>query len=556
MRRSFWLASGWWLAVVAWLNASHYLPWANFQSEWLALLGLVVMLTAVASRGEDWQMPRACVPVMLLCLVPLAQFAAGLLPFAGEAWVAVGYLLALAGAMSLGYRATMQDRPVAFPLGAIVWLPALLTAVIGLLQWLGYTWPLGTFAVHPDIGDRPMGNMAQPNQFATLLLMGAAALWFDYERGSLRGSVTGLAAGFCIALALLSQSRTALLSMAAIGFYGILKTLTGRTRLSAKALAVAAAVVIAGALAVKPINEVLLLAGNRGLAIGDLNTREVLWRQIISGIQAHPWVGYGWNQTHAAQVVGSAEHAGTMVIVYAHNLLLDLLAWCGVPLGLLVFASLALWLARRSVQANTGPAVAACAVLFPFSVHSLLEFPFAYSYFLIAAGLCAGCIEALVVPGHTIQVSRRLVASTAVMGFCALVLASFDYIRAEEDFRTLRFRNQRIGRPPEAYQEPAIHMLTQLRGFLDAVRIVPRKSMPDEEMELLRTVSARVPYPRLSYHYALALAYQGRTKDAEAQFKSLGRLYGALYLRRIASEYVRTREEDDPTLPELDLRAP
>ena len=57
---------------------------------------------------------------------------------------------------------------------------------------------------------------------------------------------------------------------------------------------------------------------------------------MIHAIAEEPWHGYGWNQTTAAQfrVVDSIHNKEW--VTSAHNLILDIFVWCGIPLGLLI----------------------------------------------------------------------------------------------------------------------------------------------------------------------------------------------------------------------------
>ena len=170
-----------------------------------------------------------------------------------------------------------------------------------------------------------------------------------------------------------------------------------------------------------------------------------------------PWFGYGWNQTAAAQIAVAGAHPGDMTFTYAHNIVLDLLLWNGLPLGILITLACGYWFVTRMLRARNVEAVYAMAALLPFAMHSMVEFPFAYAYFLITAGLLIGIVEASTARRPPITVSTRwLWPVLAVWAGVGSVIA-FEYFQVEEDFRIVRFENLRIGTTPSSYEVPEIH---------------------------------------------------------------------------------------------------
>jgi hypothetical protein len=88
-----------------------------------------------------------------------------------------------------------------------------------------------------------------------------------------------------------------------------------------------------------------------------------------------------------AYAVGAVAFPGAQPYTYAHNIILDLMVWCGIPTGILLTGIMVYWLVSRLRALNRPDAIFVMAGLIPIAFHSLLEYPFAYAYFLIAAGL-------------------------------------------------------------------------------------------------------------------------------------------------------------------------
>lgn len=548
---------------MSWLNASHYRPWVNFQSELMALVGLVLLALVAGFRrrpciGQRW--PASAVVVLATAAIPLIHWLTGLTPFGGDLVISFLYLGALAAAIVVGHDLSANgssDAHVTIPWGAVLWVPALASALIGVLQWLDYSEVLGTLANHGDLGDRPMGNVGQTNQLASLLLMGAGGAWFDFERRKLGRFTFALILSLLSLVMTLTQSRTGLLSATAIAVFltfKIRRTTSVGWRTPRGLPLLWALIVWATFLAVPSLSDALHLGGNRNIGLFDPNSRQLLWAQMIHAITQSPWWGYGWNQTATAHNVGALAYPGELTYNYAHNFVLDVLAWCGIPLGTALILALAGWFVFRIRQVSNVAGVAAMAAMLPMVIHSQLEFPFAYAYFLVNAGLLAGVVEADTQTSSTLRcpMPDRLLTTMAVALGVLGLYTSYEYIKVEEDFRVVRFEGLRIGSTSIDYHPPSIHVLTQLGAMLQAARVQPRPGMESQEIELLRKVALRFPYGALGYRYALALALNGDPVGATKQLKTLRGMYGPRYYTGLIQD-IREKQTRYPELAQLIL---
>lgn len=188
----------------------------NFHSEALALYGVGLLaigrcLKAAAHRSSA---PGLVCVTLAAGLLPWLQYAAGISFFSGDALVVGLYFCALTTAIWLGHGYAAMSVEAHHGLTGVfslLWCAALVSAAIGLVQWLNLNQTLGMYVVQTDIGDRAMGNLGQPNQLATLLLMGIAALAWTFERQRIghAGWVVGVT--FLTLVLALSRSRAGLL---------------------------------------------------------------------------------------------------------------------------------------------------------------------------------------------------------------------------------------------------------------------------------------------------------------------------------------------------------
>ena len=79
------------LLALAYLMPGHYLPWASFQSQWVAALALLPMAFGLMQQAPPAQrlpLPALALLAAGLALVPALQWEFGLLLFASDALLA------------------------------------------------------------------------------------------------------------------------------------------------------------------------------------------------------------------------------------------------------------------------------------------------------------------------------------------------------------------------------------------------------------------------------------------------------------------------------------
>jgi Virulence factor membrane-bound polymerase, C-terminal/O-Antigen ligase len=159
-----------------------------------------------------------------------------------------------------------------------------------------------------------------------------------------------------------------------------------------------------------------------------------IWRDTLVLIAQNPWFGVGFGEFNFAWTLTPSADRNPQFFDHTHNLPLHLAVELGLPLALLVLGLLAwgLWQAfARSRRTDGSEGVARRAALLMvllMALHSQLEYPLWYAYFLLptafAWGLCLG-------GGHAAQDSRpgpwMAVAGVAMM-LCAAVTV-WDYRR-------------------------------------------------------------------------------------------------------------------------------
>lgn len=511
---------GWALGSVAaalpWLLPTHADPWTSFYSELLSAVAMLWLAAwaCMASRGR-WQFDALSAGFMLVACVPALQAWAGIFVFPKEAWLISLYLSGIASAVATARRA--QELAPMRALDAMftgLAMAAILSAGMALYQWLGLDF-LGLMVAPPVPGGRPAANVGQPNNLSTLLVWGIVALWWGYQRQRLGAAVALFGAAFLLLGVVLTQSRTGWLAVALLASVAVLGRRVLHTGPQAKVLAGLAIWFLFLVLAREPAAQALW--GDVSASLGDqvaVGKRPAIWQLAMDGVGLSPWWGYGWYQSVQAHVLLASAYPELRVsVAHAHNLVLDLMLWNGLPLGLALAGGLGAWYWYQLRGASTPTQLLLLLALGVFGLHAMLELPHAYAFFLLPVALMMGSLNAIRPVPVLGKLPRSVVGLVIVAQAAFLTLMFDDYARVEEDLFAYRMRMARIGdltpRP-----SPDMRVLQPLQTALESLRIQPRRGMSPDELSQMRRVLTRYPSPVGLFHYAQASAINGRLDEA------------------------------------------
>ena len=336
---------------------------------------------------------------------------------------------------------------------AKAWLAAaLLSAVLGVLQYFGATAVFGPWVNSTVMGDA-FANLRQRNQFATLTNMGLAALLWQVAQFPLhepRRVVAG--AAVLVAAVLLavgnaaSSSRTGLvqlLMLIAMAWYWSRGGDDWRQSVVRRALVAAAlaygiaAMALPGLAGLDPSATGILARLHDGGS--GCSSRLILWRNVLHLIAQKPWLGWGWGELDYAHFI--TLYPGPRfceILDNAHNLPLHLAVERGVPVALVVCAAgvWAVWRAKpwRALDATRQLAWTVLAIIM---LHSMLEYPLWYGPFQMAFGLClwllCGCAHRSSRAGEVPRVVPGVLSALSALLFIAMATyAAWDYHRISQ----------------------------------------------------------------------------------------------------------------------------
>lgn len=546
---------GWALWVVAaalpWLLPFHAEPWAAFYSEALAAAVMLPVAAWTVQRGRGaWQVDALAVAALALSIVPLAQALCGFFVFAGEAWVVAVYLVAFAAVLLVAHRAEqLEPLRLADATFASIAVAALLSVGLALYQWFGQEWL--AILVSPAFLGRAYANVGQPNNLATLLCWGLVAVWWGHARGKIGHATVLLAAAFLLVGVVLTRSRTGWLEVAVIAAAAIYvrrRHAVGPTFLAVSAL-LAWFVLLA---IVEPVLKQQLGEAAAVRSQTSIGSRPVIWQAVLEAIAQRPWFGYGWNQGVQGHLAVADRYPDLHLIVHhAHNLLLDLMVWNGVPIGLAIAAGLGLWARAQWRACQSMQQRLLLLALTLLLVHAMLELPHAYLYFLLPSAVMMGTLSALGASQPVTLVPRNWVGLATVALGSVLVFAVRDYRAIEEDMAAARMRAAQIHNPHPT-PEPSPLFLGYLHAALKRLRIESERELSAGDFADIRRALDRYPGYGALFRYARASALSGRPEEARWALERLC-LLNPLHECESALQRWRELAKDSPEMSGVKL---
>ncbi len=395
----------------------------------LALLAALGLVGAAAAASWLWGLlPRS-----------LALQALGLL--AGAA------LLVVAGA------AATRDGAGQRTFSALAWgllVAGVLGCAVALVQVFAPGWTDASWIAPSSLPGRAVGNLRQPNHLCTLLLWALVSAVALHALRRLPGWALALLLPLLVLCVELTASRTGAAGLLLLLLWGLVdRRLPRSARLALVVAPLLYGLAWGGMAWWGDVSQQAFGAGARlvadggGLGAPSPNARSNIWRNALLLIAANPWAGTGFGEFNLAWSMTPFVNRPTAFFDHSHNLPLQLMVELGLPLALLVLAllALALWQAwRRAVGAGAGldsagahgdaagqrdtaiSSRAALVLVLLVGLHSLVEYPLWYAYFLLPTALAWGLVLGL--PAASDAAARRVAVAVDVAAAAAAAAAA------------------------------------------------------------------------------------------------------------------------------------
>lgn len=428
-------------------------PSATFYNQAVALVGwgaLCVWLTlrldqdaaAHASASAPGRRAPFSALIAALALVALASLAAPWwtgLPHS-LSLSCVGSVAAAGVVVAVGWRTGLsrwrEDAFSAFC--AALAVAGVLSTLIGLVQVFAPSWADGVLVAAPSSPGRAVGNMRQPNHLSSLLLWSMIAVVWLVEARRLNRNLAALLALVFVFTLVLTASRTGVVGVGLLALWGLADRRLSRATRAMLVLAPVVYFLAWSGLAAWAHDS---FGGESRLTdtADSPNSRRHIWANTLALIAGQPWVGVGSGEFNFAWSLTPFPGRPTAFFDHTHDLPLQLLVELGIPLAALVLALLAyaLWQAfgtgRRAAPEDAPMWRAAFMIVLMIAVHSLLEYPLWYTYFLLPTAFAWGLCLAQPATPQALRAGRSRGRGSLLIASCLVciggVLSVWDYHR-------------------------------------------------------------------------------------------------------------------------------
>ncbi|MGM3275476.1 Wzy polymerase domain-containing protein [Ralstonia sp. 24A2] len=513
----------------------HTYPITTFYNEFVAAacwFGVSACILGMTLRSR--------VELPVIALAPLGLIGALLLqllvstplnPF--FSFAAIVCLFGVAAVCGLGARSrelpgTLEALAIGLIIGAVATAGIETMQLLRLSGWSNY---ISTVTEGPN--RRMWGNLNQPNHIGSYLAFGIAACLFLAQRYRRAAVLLMLLVVPLLWGMALTVSRTSWLLIIAIGVLAGAAVDApqrgGRAwlrRLAPLLLLMVAYQVCNWAMDYGNVRWSWSLPGSLSDRVQQgIGFRPFLWNHAWHMFLAHPWLGagwgdYAWNQYVQTDVLGHVEMATN-----AHNIVLDLLAKIGV-VGLLVVAIPFLGLIRliwRQVKRAEGAFL--WTIIAVMGIHSMLEFPLHYLYFLLPFAFALGYLDMRVLRFPSGSMAWLLMALISTGVVVLLPALWSDYRRVEQ----LYYSTNSTTAQTEHYRANPSILLTPYATLAIAINANVTAEMAPLQAALEQQATQFYPGAGPVQLYALALALQGKNDEAVVQVRRLYNQYWTYY---------------------------
>jgi O-antigen ligase len=378
------------------LLAATSVPDTVFYNQVAALAGWGVLLwwrgaIATPRTATDAGM-RPSIEVTLA--VGLCAALAALHADTGQASAA----LALVATIAVLMAALVRAPALCISFAWAWWVVGLLCVAVASLQYFAPSLANGWLIATSGALGRAVGNMRQPNHLATALVCSTVMTAWLWQSARIATSVAAVSIAAMVFAVGLSASRTGALSLGVLLLWALLdRSLPRAARWTLSLTPLLYLLCWAGLAQYAEWQQAHFYGAERLQSDTDISSsRFAIWRNALTLIAQNPWTGVGWGNFNFAWTFTPFPDRPVAFFDHTHNLPLQLAVEIGLPAAALVLGLFgwALWRARgawRVAGEQPGhPARAAFVMLVVLGVHSLLEYPLWYAYFLLPAAWALG----------------------------------------------------------------------------------------------------------------------------------------------------------------------
>lgn len=558
------------MAYLPFITAYHRLPIPSFHTEWIAaLLGVVALISLL--KRESWQpleIPHIALVFAGFMAIVLMQAMLGMLQSTQYAVLVASYLMWAFLLTVLGGHLRRQfgwEKLITVIAWGIL-AGGITNIVFVLMQYLhryGVALPfMPNFSGYGAIG--------QLNHFGNYIALGLVSLIYLAFKKKLSVPIAVIVSALFLVLFAFSGSRSTWLYLSAfVVLAGLFRwvslkqasTTSAQQVLQSKRLLQLALLLLPLFLVVQWLvatftnglvalpNERLMSELSGTTAVGGIAMRLHIWYESLLLFMQSPWLGIGVGQTRWMSFMNLDAHwSVNMPGSYenAHNIFIQLMAEMGVAGALLLLAGMFAWLRGFQWKNINLEGWWLLSVLSVIGIHSMLEYPLWYAYFLGLTAFLLGAGDEKRKQIHFAMAGQAVGRAAMTM---LLLVSSVMLIQAYmANFKLEKWVTRGITGEINISNES--EMLMDVKWVAEktlyapyahlilATVITPDKKNLEDKIWLGNSALRFVPMRATAYRHVLLLEFNGQHDEA------------VQYLRRAIQAYPRDFKKELSNIPQ------
>lgn len=284
-------------------------------------------------------------------------------------------------------------------------------------------------------GNRAYGNLGQPNNLSTLLIITLIGAIYLHQIDKLNKIYLSITILIILTTISLTQSRTGFLNL--ILFSSLLLINHKNLNIKIKKVTIFITSIIFSFIFIF-IKEILIFfsiffnINTINLRITKINIvndgRVNIWIRSLELLSDNLFFGIGLNQSSIGNLNSSNIKGLIGWFSSSHNLLLDILLGCGLIIGGIIICLFSYVILKYKKKYNL-KSMFSYFMIITLIFHSLLEFPLNYSYFLLTIAFLIGILLFPEVTKSKKNISSYISKISLIFGFILILVITLEYLK-------------------------------------------------------------------------------------------------------------------------------
>lgn len=432
----------------------HYPPISSFFSQLFTFITFFLLLLS----QKKILVFQKTLGILLVLVMPIIQYLFNQILFFQTLFFVEIYLISIFLVINLGYTFTdkYSEEKLVTIIAKILFIFGVISSFFSIIQIFGIE-NIYIF-VEQLKGRRVYANMMQPNHLASFLVFSLVSAWYLNNKKILGNFLYYSSSIAFLIILVFTQSRMGWLTY--LIFCGLL--IINKNSLSLKKILPLIILFFTLLFLIPKISQYFLSSNIENLSdrLSNSNSRLLLWKQMYFAILDNPTLGYGWYQTSIAQFNIIDRYPNHEWVKSAHNILLDLLLWNGILVGACIFLYYIFIFLYPIIKISySREKIFLYAILLTIFIHSFLEYPLFYSFYLLPMAFLLGIVwYSLDKKYYTLSI-KNIIFICMVFGFL-LFLVLREYLNFNDDYSVIEIQKLEHKKKITSYNSYYIFDLT------------------------------------------------------------------------------------------------